>query len=165
MTTTQESPPAAIDTKLLAPFVKAVKAVFGTMVKVEATIDRPYLKNETTPSYDVSGIIGFSGEVAGSLVLSLQQAAAVKLVEAFAGALMAPDSPDFADAIGELANMVAGSAKKDLGAAASITVPTVVLGSAHVIARLSDVPCVVIPCTTAVGKFAIEINIKKQKMS
>ena len=26
MTTTQESPPAAIDTKLLAPFVKAVKA-------------------------------------------------------------------------------------------------------------------------------------------
>src|SRR5207247_9462845 len=117
MTTTQASPPA-VDTKLLAPFVKAVKAVFGTMVRVEATIDRPYLKTESTPSYDVSGIIGFSGQVVGSLVLSLQQAAAVKLVEAFAGAAMAPDSSDFADAIGELANMVAGSAKKDLGALA-----------------------------------------------
>jgi len=67
---------------------------------------------------------------------------------------------DFADAIGELANMIAGSAKKDLGHTASISVPNVVIGGGHIIARLSEVPCLVIPCRTPVGNFAVEVNIK-----
>jgi CheY-specific phosphatase CheX len=57
--------------------------------------------------------------------------------------------------------MIAGSAKKDLGAVASITVPSVIIGAGHVIARLSDVPCIVIPCGTPVGEFAVEVNISR----
>jgi CheY-specific phosphatase CheX len=57
--------------------------------------------------------------------------------------------------------MIAGGAKKHLGNAASITVPSVIIGSGHQIARLSDVPCVVIPCTSPVGDFAVEVNIKQ----
>jgi chemotaxis protein CheX len=72
-----------------------------------------------------------------------------------------PGTADFTDAVGELANMIAGGAKKHLGNAASITVPSVIIGKGHQIARLSDVPCLVIPCTTAAGDFAVEINIKK----
>jgi chemotaxis protein CheX len=62
--------------------------------------------------------------------------------------------------VGELANMIAGGAKKDLGCVASISCPSVVIGPGHTIARLSDVPCIVIPCKTPVGDFAVEINIK-----
>jgi hypothetical protein len=40
-------------------------------------------------------------------------------------------------------------------------VPSVIIGSGHQIARLSDVPCVVIPCTSPVGDFAVEVNIKQ----
>jgi chemotaxis protein CheX len=71
-----------------------------------------------------------------------------------------PGTADFADAIGELANMVAGSAKSDLGVIANISLPSVIIGHGHTIARLSGVPCVVIPCRTAVGEFAVEVNIK-----
>ena len=78
-----------------------------------------------------------------------------------AGMEIEANSPDFADAIGELSNMIAGGAKKDLGALATITVPTVVIGANHCVARLSDVPCIVIPCATPAGDFAVEINIKQ----
>jgi chemotaxis protein CheX len=131
------------------------------MVGIETTVQRPHLKGNPSPSYDVSGIIGFSGEVIGSVVVSFQRAAAIKLVSSFAGMEIQPETPDFADAVGELANMIAGSAKKDLGATASITVPSVIIGAGHIIARLSDVPCVVIPCATPVGEFAVEVNIKQ----
>jgi len=147
--------------KMIIPFVNAVQAVFSTMVGVKATPGRPYIKSAATPNHDVSAIVGFSGEVTGSVVVSFAEAAAIKLVASFAGSEMAVGSPDFADAIGELGNMIAGNAKKDLGGNASIGVPTVIIGRSHVLARLSDVPCVVIPCTTPVGDFAVEVSIKQ----
>lgn len=149
-----------ISAKLILPFVTSTKQVFKTMVKVDTKILTPHMKENPAVSFDVSGIIGFSGEIIGSAVVSFQAAAAKKLVEAFAGVALELTDPDFADAIGELANMIAGSAKKDLGALANITVPSVVIGSGHMIARLSGVPCIVIPCETPVGNFAVEVNIK-----
>jgi chemotaxis protein CheX len=160
MEAVQEKPAITVNPKLIVPFVNSVRSVFSTMVKVGTTVERPHLKTAPEPNYDVSGIIGFSGDVIGSVVVSFQASCAMKLVEAFAGSAMEMGSADFCDAIGELANMVAGSAKKDLGATASITVPNVIIGAGHMIARLSDVPCVVIPVTTPVGNFAVEVNIK-----
>ena len=150
-----------LDPKLIVPFVQSVRNVFQTMVNIETTVERPHVKSEPCPSYDVSAIIGFHGDVVGNVVISLQMGAAKKLVASFAGMEMEPGSADFVDAVGELANMIAGGAKKHLGNAASISVPSVIVGKGHQIARLSDVPCLVIPCTTAVGNFAVEVNIKK----
>ena len=39
--------------------------------------------------------------------------------------------------------------------------PSVIIGTGHQIARLRDVPCVVIPCRTAAGDFAVEVNVKQ----
>ncbi|MEM8875323.1 MAG: chemotaxis protein CheX [Planctomycetota bacterium] len=150
-----------INPKLVVPFVNAVRNVFSTMVGVETTVQRPHVKGNPAASYDVSAIIGFGGEVLGSVVLSLDTGAALKLVEAFAGVEFELNDPDFADAVGELANMIAGGAKKDLTKQASITTPSVVIGNGHTIARLKDVPCLVIPCTTEVGDFAVEISVKE----
>ncbi len=159
--TTAQSEQAATSAKLIVPFVRSLCSVFTTMVKTEATVGKPTLKATPGLTYDVSGIIGFSGDLMGSVVVSFQMETAQKLVESFAGCPVEPGSPDFGDAIGELANMIAGGAKKDLGQKASISTPTVVIGSGHTIARLSDVPCIVIPCTTPVGKFAVEVNVKQ----
>jgi chemotaxis protein CheX len=131
------------------------------MVGVETVVERLTRKTGPAASYDISAIVGFSGQVIGSVVVSFQMAAALSLVKAFAGVDIPVESPDFPDAIGELANMIAGNAKKDLGATASITCPNVVIGPGHIIARLRGVPCYVIPCKTPVGDFAIEVNIKQ----
>ena len=162
MSTTPAAPaaPPQINAKLIVPFVNSVRSVFSTMVRVQTTVQRPYLKTDTSVPRDISSIIGFSGEVVGSVVVSLDAEAARKLVTAFAGVPIEIDSPDFADAIGELSNMIAGGAKKDLGGMASITVPTVIIGRGHTVARLSDVPCICIPCVTPEGDFVVEVNIK-----
>jgi chemotaxis protein CheX len=160
MTATEEKP-KTIDVKLILPFINSVRSVFATMVKVTTEVEKPRLKMQPAPSYDVSSIIGFSGQIVGSVVVSFQREAAESLASAFAGSPMKLADSDFPDAIGELANMIAGGAKTQLGSLASITVPNVVIGSGHVIARLSDVPCIVIPCKTPVGNFAVEVNIKQ----
>ncbi len=149
-----------VNPKLIVPFVNSVRSVFSTMVGVATTIERPHFKSQPSPTYDVSSIVGFSGEVVGSVVVSFQTSASVKLVEAFAGTAFDPTTADFADAVGELANMIAGAAKKDLGATAAITVPNVIIGPGHTVARPSDVPCIVIPCKTPVGDFAVEVCIR-----
>ncbi|HZZ43268.1 MAG TPA: chemotaxis protein CheX [Tepidisphaeraceae bacterium] len=160
------APPAqVINPKMIVPFVNSVRQVFTKMVGVPTTVSGAQIKGSPAPSYDVSGIIGFSGEVTGSVVVSFQKQAAIKLVNALAGSEIEFGTADFADAIGELANMIAGSAKKDLNALANISIPSVIIGGGHVIARLTDVPCVVIPCTTPVGDFAVEVNIKQTKVS
>jgi chemotaxis protein CheX len=168
-TATPSAAPAAagpaIDPKLIVPFVNSVRQVFEKMVNVATTVSGVSIKGNPAPTYDVSGIIGFSGEVTGSVVVSFQKEAAVRLVCALAGMEIEFGTPDFTDAIGELTNMIAGSAKKDLGAPANISIPSVILGSGHIIARLSDVPCVVIPCHTPVGDFAVEVNIKQTRAS
>jgi chemotaxis protein CheX len=152
---------SVINPQLVVPFMNAVREVFKKMAGLDIKVERPFLKTSASPAYDVCGIIGFSGQITGSVVLSFSDAAASKLVEAFAGTAFPRDTPDFADAIGELANMVAGSAKQHLGAAASISVPSVVIGSGYTVASLSGLPCLVIPCNSPHGAFAVEVCIKR----
>jgi chemotaxis protein CheX len=72
------------------------------------------------------------------------------------------ESDVFADAIGELANMVAGGGKTRYeGKNISISCPSVVIGPGHRVAAISDSICVVVPCYTEHGEFAIELSIRK----
>jgi chemotaxis protein CheX len=161
--TLNPQPPMKLDSKLIMPFVNSTMNVFTTMVKIRPEISKPQLKDDAGTTYDVSGVIGFSGEVIGSVIISFQMETARKLVNALVGSEVEAGSADFIDAIGEVANMIAGNAKKDLGVAANIAIPTVVIGHGHRIGRLSGVPCVLIPCHTSVGDFAVEVNIKPSK--
>jgi chemotaxis protein CheX len=154
-----ESP--TINVKLILPFMNSVREVFKKMAGVETTVERPHLKTQKGSQYEVCGIIGFSGQISGSVMVAFSDSAAIKLVEAFAGVRLERDHPDFSDAIGELANMIAGSAKQHLAEVASISVPSVVIGKGYSISNLSNVPCLVIPCKSPFGDFAIEFCIKQ----
>lgn len=150
---------AAAASKFTMHFVTSIREVLHVMVGLPVTIGSPRLKTDPTATYDVSGIIGFSGGFEGSMVLSFKMEAATKIVAGLIGSEVPPTSPDFADAVGELANVIAGSAKKNLGGT-NISIPNVVIGVGHIIARMQDVPCIVIPCETRNGPFAVEVNIK-----
>ena len=57
--------------------------------------------------------------------------------------------------------MISTNRKKPIGANASITCPSVIIGTGHTIARLRDVPCLVIPVESPLGNFVIEVSIKQ----
>lgn len=155
------APEANFDIKLIAPFLVSVQSVFKTMLSMDVTLGKPYLKSVPVAAYHVSGIIGFSGDIVGSMTVSFNRDTATKVVATFACGELPIGSPDFADAIGELANMIAGTAKKSFEANARITVPTVIIGERHNIARLKDVACVVVPCKIAAGDFTVEVSIRR----
>ena len=151
-----------MDPNYIKPFIASIQNVFSTMMQLPVNVQTPTLKGSTAVSYDVSGIIGLSGDVVGSVVLSFPSETAERIVALFCGQKLASSTPDFADAVGELVNMVSGGAKAQFkGKKVSISCPSVVVGPAHVVARQSDAPTIVIPCSTDCGTFAIEVTIQE----
>jgi chemotaxis protein CheX len=152
-----------MDPSFITPFVSSIQNVFTTMLQLPVSIGTPRLKAGGPASHDVSGVIGMSGDVSGSIVLSFPRATAEAVVALFCGEQLDSDSADFADAVGELVNMVSGGAKANLGAkSVSISCPSVVIGAGHFIAQQKDTPCVVIPCSTDCGDLTIEVAIRQQ---
>ena len=155
-----------MDVKFINPFIAAIKNVFSTMVQVEVSVGKPQLRSDQISSADVSGVIGLSGDVTGAVVLSFPEKVATRLASKFAGVEMEIDHPDFADAVGELTNMVAGNAKKDLtGLSVSISLPSVIVGAQHEVSQLKACPQLVIPCQTPLGPFNVEVSMLVEKQS
>ncbi len=153
-----------VDQSYILPFVKSVQNVFETMLQLPLQLGQPALKNQTEPSHDVSGIIGMSGDVEGTVVLSFPTTTAERVVSLFTGTDLASSHEDFADAVGELVNMVSGGAKAQFeGKQVSISCPSVVVGQAHQVFGRKDVVAITIPCQSDVGDFNVEVSIKQAK--
>lgn len=151
-----------MDPAFITPFISSIQNVFSTMMQLRVDIGAPTIKSDPAPSYDVSGIIGMSGDVVGNVTLSFPIDTARRIVALFAGAEMDVKSPDFADAIGELVNMVSGNAKGQFTGNRKVTIscPSVIVGKNHVVGRQKDTPCIVIPCKCDCGDLVIEVAIR-----
>jgi chemotaxis protein CheX len=149
-----------MDARFINPFLIAVQNIFETMIDVNFKLGKPSLKKDTVPSYEVSGIIGLSGSVSGCVVLNLSKDIALQLASALLDEKLTEVNEDCTDAIGEIANMIAGNAKTDFPVEnTSISVPSVVIGK-HKITYPSGVPIVSIPCETSAGRLVIDIALK-----
>ena len=150
-----------MDTQLFLPFAESIQSVFSTMLALDVTVGDVEPVGESE-DHDVSGIIGLSGDVTGNAALCFKSETASKIVESFVGMAMDPGSEDFSDAIGELANMVAGSAKAMYdGLHVSLTCPSVVVGLNHKVRSQREIPAVKVPCQCAHGSFFIEVSLKR----
>ena len=148
------------------PFIKSIRNVFKTMLATEVTVGKPHIKADDTDRPDVSGVIGFSGDASGSVVLCFSSEAAVKVASTFAGMDAGLDSEDFADAIGELANMVAGGAKSEfVGLDITVSLPSVIIGERHKVSRSVAHPRLVIPCETGLDHFVVEVSMKIEQQA
>lgn len=143
------------------PFIGATIEAFKSMINMSAKPGKPYINRGSGVKYDVSGVIGLSGEAKGSIVMSFPKDSAMKIVSSFIGEEMKDLNADVSDAIGELANIVAGAAKRDLTAfKIQISLPTVIMGANHNIMEPKDVMCMVIPFTCEGGPFDLAVNLK-----
>ena len=151
-----------MDASYITPFIDSTRSVFSTMLQLPVKCGTP-VAEQAIPAVDcdVSGIIGLSGDVMGTVLLCFPLEVAEKVVTKFVGMKVDTDSGDFADAIGELVNMVSGGAKaKFTGKDVSISCPSVVLGTAHRVGQMSDSVCIRIPCSSECGDFAVEVSMR-----
>jgi chemotaxis protein CheX len=145
------------------PFLQATISAFDTMLGCALTRGTPYLKDGSQPEHEVSGIIGLSGKAQGTVVLGLEREAALSA----AGTLLCerPDeiNADVTDAVGELANIIAGSAKAKLEELQlSVSLPTVITGKGHSVEFPSKVRPICIPFESEWGPVTVEVGLTEQ---
>jgi chemotaxis protein CheX len=147
------------------PFLESLLNVLKTMASTTLTPGKPALKQTATAHGDISGLIGMVGpNTKGSLSISFEESLALKIMMRMLGE--APDVIDdeVTDMVGEITNMVTGSAKNILGEKGyefDMATPIVVSGKNHSISHLSDGTKIMIPFTSEDGNAVIEICFDK----
>lgn len=150
-----------MDSQFIIPFVDSVTNVFETMLQLKVEVGTPSIKPADCDSHDVSGIIGMAGDVEGTIVLGFPTATAERAVGVFTGIEIDADHDDFADAIGELVNMISGGAKsKFANRKVTITCPSVIVGDHHAVSGRKDIVTIHIPVDCDLGKFSVDVSIR-----
>lgn len=147
-----------VDVRIINPFIVGIQNVFTTMLDTHVLISKPCLKKDAGAKVDISTIIGFSGDTKGSVAICYPLRTAINAASKFAGEELTLNDPDFADALGELANMIAGQAKSRFeGVQASISMPRVIVGQELRLLGYQNIPTLLLPCDSALGRFSTEI--------
>lgn len=153
-----------MDVRYINPFITSVKHVFKTMLQTDVMVSRPHVRERDEAFADVSAVIGLSGDASGAVVLSFPLQTSCKVASTFAGMEMTPESEDFSDALGELANMVTGHAKANMeGLNLSISLPSVVVGKEHMISQSKLARRLALPCDSTLGRFNVEVVMVVEK--
>ncbi len=155
--------PASMKVDYINPFIRSTTNALETMAFTKAKIGKPYLKTADAPKCDISGTIGLTGEATGSVTVNLGKGLACAVISRMLSEEHTEMDATVKDGVGEIANMIAGGAKgemQDKGMNFQIALPTVTLGFDQSHSHPPDVSCVVVPFSTDVGDFTIEVALK-----
>ena len=151
----------AVSVDLINPFIKSTSSVFEQMLAQNVSREKPYLRGEFAPLFDVTGIIGLSGRAFGTVAVSMSRETALAMTE-----ILLQERPDelnavVADAVGEVTNMIAGAAKAQMDSLQiMLGLPTVIIGRGSCIAFPSRTQPICIPFTSGIGPLAVEVGIE-----
>ncbi len=151
----------SVNVAFINPFIDATKTVFSTMCSMHIKREKLFLKDDHKMYGDVSGVMGLSGEATGSVVISLPEPLACRVVgnmlhEQPAASL----NDDVCDGVGELINMISGHAKSALAKTPyhfTISIPSVVSGPGHEISHRKGTPNIVVLFQADAHRFAIQV--------
>ncbi|MDR0402834.1 MAG: chemotaxis protein CheX [Treponema sp.] len=120
--------------RYIQPFVDVTKNVFKEFIGADLEVGRPYFSQaEVVNEWDISAVIGLTGEASGAVVVSMKAGLAEKLTDTLTGKTHDSIDDEVTDAVGEIVNIIAGNAKKGLEEAFRliISLPTIVQGTGH----------------------------------
>lgn len=153
-----------MDVKFINPFLNGTLEVMKKMAFVEPRPGKAYLKQTTVAHGDVSGIIGITGDMIGSLAISFGEGCICHLVGSMLGESFAEANREVFDGVGEITNMISGVARTHMekeGMQVYAAIPSVVYGKNHTINHILKSPSIVIPFDTDHGSFVVDVCIKR----
>jgi chemotaxis protein CheX len=141
------------------PFLASLRNTFKTMLGCDARRGSVGIKKDHSPQYEVSGVIGLSGKAVGTVVLSFSKEVAVKAASTMLLTDLTEINDEVLDAVGELTNMVAGSAKAELEEyELQVSLPNVITGKGYEVHFPSEVTPIGIAFDTDWGPLTLEIG-------
>jgi chemotaxis protein CheX len=153
-----------MDIKFINPFMAATVHVMETLAHVKAQPGKPYLKKDKIARGDVTGCIGLTGKVRGTVSVSFTEKCILAIVSSMFGEEMTELNEEIRDAAGEISNMISGQARQKLeadGISLSAAIPTVVMGKNHSLSHFTTYPVIAIPFTSNMGDFTIEVSFEE----
>ena len=107
-------------------FIEAVTHYFSHLTGESAAIRSSFLADPSALRFEYTGLISLSGRFRGSVYFT----APGRMLRALLRAMQEPDTRDenLLDVVGEVANTIAGNARRHFGAALEISVPTPIRG-------------------------------------
>jgi chemotaxis protein CheX len=148
-----------MDVRFINPFLAAVGLVLRTMADMSVSIGKPHLKSMRSAAdrkYGISALIQLTGSVQGAVCMRFCPEVVMALVKSMTGAAPKQIDDGCLDALGEIASMVVGNAKKEFPLGdTSISTPKVTMSD-----PLEDPPVLVLPFECTSGQFLIEARIR-----
>ena len=122
-------------------FVASIKRYMLVTTRKEPQVTSAFLSTGDIDSYEFNGIVSFSGSYNGQVVVSMP----AELVREILLLQHETDLSDgnLLDAVGEIANTLAGNARQTLGSALEISVPIKVQGATGIKTRVRKHPFVI----------------------
>lgn len=115
------------------------------------------LKEESFPPYELSAVIGLTGQANGTFVFSVPVSTALEIHNRLLGFEATELNAEVRDAVGEVTNMLAGGAKARLeGLDLSISIPNLVSGMGHQIHYPTGIQPICLSFESEVGDFCME---------
>lgn len=141
---------------------KAVEEIFASMIFMDVTVlDEMPVSPEGESM--LSGVIGFAGDLKGTILIHLPVPVAVAITNAFLELELEEADGEVKDAIGELANMVAGGFKyhlPDNGQGTQLSIPSVISGRGYTCEATGSYSRLVVGFGTPAGPFLTELLVK-----
>ena len=149
-----------MDTKYINPFVEGVSSVFSTMLELNPDRQPVRISEGPTGENVLTSLVGISGDHSGVVALRFPPQTALKLAERFLGAEVTELNDEVIDAIAELTNMVAGSAKAKFNQdpPLELTLPTVVEGAEYRLKYPTQSVWLEVPYISEAGPFSMEVT-------
>ena len=149
----------SLPVQFINPFFAATQKICVETLKFPISAGTPRLlgKGERLwKLFETSASIQLSGAVRGIVSLSMSEAVAVALASSLAGEVFPNLSADARDALAEVANLVIGSAKRDLPGGL-VTISTPALTPTQALRYPTDLPVLVLPFESPSGRFVLQI--------
>lgn len=146
------------------PFLSSTIYLFSKMFGLETRkTGEPYLEEALTRHrWDISGVMVLTGNALGVIALRLSKVLANKLLEK-SGIHYENETERHQlvdDMVGELVNIIAGNAARELqDFDIKVSVPVVIQGQNHSISWPANGPVVGIPFWTPLGPFLINVSL------
>lgn len=150
-----------MNVKHINPLLESTATVLSTMAMVEVTPGKPSVKESKQALGDVTGMIDLAGDDSnGSLSISFSEAAILSITQNMLGETLNEIDETVVDVVGEITNMITGSAKRiysEQGMEFELTRPSMLVGQDQMIEHTVEGTTIVLPFSIEAGDFFVEV--------
>lgn len=153
-----------MDVKVINPFLSAGLTTFQQMFAIQPVNKEPFvLKIDMGHQWEISGLLGITGDYSGIVAFRLHKTLSYKLLELSGMTDLKPEEKDemAQQLVSEFTNIVAGNAVSSMeNVNLKVSPPVSIAGRNHEIAWPKNHPVIGIPFVTPYGPYEVDVCFK-----